>query len=243
MKDEDLQVENGNFTRIVNPLIEHLIKIPFRGCELALALLLIRQTYGYHKTEDSISLSQICDKLKRGRPTVVKALKNLILLNIVVKTVKPHSTNTLAINKYFDTWRVVNTVKLVKTRVWGGKHGLTKTGKDGLTNKRKKETNTKENTASQAPPTFNLEEYLKKMEENPRQEIQLIAYFFRRRGLIFTNLKQIQIAIRRHLRAAQDVIPFEKSRVLAKMDDLDWEEKKKNGVSWTLETVKKLLTK
>lgn len=119
MKKSDLQVEDGNFTRIVNPLIEALVKFPFKGCELAICVWILRQTYGYQKKEDSISLTQFEKALQRTRPTIVRALKNLQLVNIVklVKrgTSKKHG-NTYTINKYSDTWGLVKGVKLVKKK-------------------------------------------------------------------------------------------------------------------------------
>lgn len=80
------------------------------------ALFIIRKTYGYQKTKDNISLSQISAGIGRSKHTVIKAIKNLELVNIVVKQCSPYQTNTLAINKYFDTWRVVNTARLVKCK-------------------------------------------------------------------------------------------------------------------------------
>ena len=117
MNTAELQVENGNFTRIVNPLIDNLIKIPFKGCELAVALFIIRKTYGYNKTEDQISLSQICEGIEKTKPSVVLALKNLQLVK-VAKLVKQGnsklSSNIWKINKYIDTWELVKVAKLVK---------------------------------------------------------------------------------------------------------------------------------
>lgn len=138
----ELQVENGHFTRIVNPLIEELVKVPFRGCELAVALFVIRKTYGFNKKKDAISLSQLCVGVARTRPTVVVAVKNLELSNILVKTAKPYATNTYEINKYFDTWRVGKTAKLVKRKHGGSKYGSLKVVK---TAKHTKD-NTKDNT-------------------------------------------------------------------------------------------------
>jgi len=115
---EELQIENGQFTRIVNPLIEELIKIPFKGCELAVALFIIRKTYGYQKKQDAISLTQFQEGLKRSRQTMITALKNLQLVN-VVKLVKRGSakndSNIWEINKYYNTWKLVKTSHLVKT--------------------------------------------------------------------------------------------------------------------------------
>jgi phage replication O-like protein O len=114
---KELQVENGNYTRIVNVVIEKLLPIPFNGCELALALFIIRKTWGYQKKEDQISLSQMELALERTRPTVVKALKNLQLVNILILVKKGTSISSSSVwrfNKYYHTWKLVNTRKLVK---------------------------------------------------------------------------------------------------------------------------------
>lgn len=151
MSKDELQVENGNFTRIINPLLEQLIQIPFKGCELATALFIIRKTYGYNKPNDKISLTQFEKALKRTRPTIVKALKNLQLVN-VVKLIKRgniyNSANLWKINKYYETWGVVNTAKLVKGRRKPSKDGLTTPSKDGLTYKRQYIKDIKDNTQS-----------------------------------------------------------------------------------------------
>ena len=114
---DDLQVENGNFTRIVNPLIEHLIQVPFKGCELAVAIFIIRKTYGFQKKQDEISLTQFQQGLKRSRQTIVTALKNLQLVN-VARLVKRGSMkgdgNIWTINKYHNTWELVRLPKLVR---------------------------------------------------------------------------------------------------------------------------------
>ena len=119
MDKTELQVEKGNFTRIINPLIEELIKIPFKGCELAVALFIIRKTYGYNKPEDEISLTQFQKGLNRSRQTIVTALKNLQLVN-VARLVKQGDSkkcsNLWRINKYYDTWKLVNVARLVKRK-------------------------------------------------------------------------------------------------------------------------------
>ena len=117
--EKDLQVENGNFTRIVNPLIEELIKIPFKGCELAVALFIIRKTYGYQKKQDEISLTQFQKGLNRSRQTIVSALKNLQLVKVarLVKTgVSKKHSNLWEINKYSTSWELVNMARLVQRK-------------------------------------------------------------------------------------------------------------------------------
>lgn len=136
MENEEYQIEKGNFTRISNALLENLIRLPFKGCELAVVMYIIRKTYGFHKKQDEISLSQFCKDLDRSRPTIVKALKNLQLVNMV-KLVKRGSSmnegNVYSLNKYEQEWQLVNTVKLVKSKPSTSKYGLTSTSKDGLT--------------------------------------------------------------------------------------------------------------
>jgi len=149
---DDLQVENGNFTRIVNPLIEHLIQLPFKGCELAVAIFIIRKTYGFQKKQDEISLTQFQQGLKRSRQTIVTALKNLQLVN-VARLVKRGSMkgdgNIWTINKYHDTWELGKMARLVKR-----KRGASLTEAPNLvkTARHTKETKekTKESTAQSA---------------------------------------------------------------------------------------------
>lgn len=158
MSPPELQVENGNYTRIINPLIEALIKIPFKGCELAVALYVIRKTYGFNKKQDEISLSQFCEGTGRSRQTVVTALKNLQLvktLRLVKRGTSKTASNIWEINKYVGTWQLVKTSRLVKRK--GGQ--LVKTS-------RHTKDNTKDNISSkediqQAGTITELDKYLK----------------------------------------------------------------------------------
>lgn len=109
MGGEKLQVENGNFTRIVNPLIEALVGAHLNSSEMAVVLFIIRKTYGYNKTEDEISLTQLGKGVNRSRRVVVNAMRKLKLVNIITLvsrgTSKNHS-NTWKVNKYIDTWQL-----------------------------------------------------------------------------------------------------------------------------------------
>lgn len=242
MEEKELQVENGNFTRIVNPLIENLIKVPFKGCELAVALFIIRKTYGYQKKEDEISLSQICKGVDRSRPTVVKALENLKLVNIA-KLVRigdsKKRSNIWGINKYSRDWKLVNIAKLVKTTRATSKDGYTLTSKDGLTHKRKKETYTKENSGElPQEDSFTFEEYIKKLEDSPRRDLNIIALYLEKRKPNILNIKQMRTTVKRHLRPAKDLIPFTNDQII---DAIPIAKKLSEG--WTLETLIKVLTK
>lgn len=119
MTYEELQVENGNFTRIINPLIDELLKLPFKGCELAIAFYIIRKTYGYNKKQDEIPLSQFQKDLCRSRQTIVTALKNLQLVGVarlVQRGSMKGDGNIWAINKYTEQWKLVNMARLVQRK-------------------------------------------------------------------------------------------------------------------------------
>lgn len=165
MNREALQVENGNYTRIVNPLIEELIKVPFKGCELAVAMFIIRKTYGYQKKQDSISLTQFENGLNRCRNTVVSGLKNLQELNIIRLVKKGNAggkSNVWEINKYHNTWLLVQTGELVQRNDQPSATeglNLVQTGEHT-------KDNTKENTKERPETSSGLPIKSKKMKKN-----------------------------------------------------------------------------
>jgi len=141
MDKKDLQIENGNYTRIVNKVLDELVKIPLLGAELAICLYVIRKTYGYNKKEDEISLSQFQNGTGRSRPTITKALKRLLLVKILLLVKKGNvkgGCNIWAFNKYYENWELVKTPYLVKK--------MTKPSKEKLKNLVKVPLHTKDNT-------------------------------------------------------------------------------------------------
>lgn len=96
--------------------------------------------------------------------------------------------------------------------------------------------------AAAEPPPFNFQEYLDQMAHDPRRSVQLIAAFFKEKRLRFETKVQTQIAIKRHLRAANQLAKFEPEAVMRGVKKCrEMNEEKK--VDWTLETVVKMLTK
>lgn len=88
------------------------------------------------------------------------------------------------------------------------------------------------------PPEFSFQEYLKRMHEHPQRQVQVIAFYFQEKKLSFDNLAQAQTAIRRHLRAAKDLVPFSDKQLIdaAKKAAREWPQ-------WTLDTLVKILTR
>ncbi len=127
------QTENG-YTKIANELLEQLVKTAILGSEYQIVFFIIRKTYGFNKKEDRISLTQFQKNTNLSRATIVKGLKNLVLMNLLVKTAIP----TYKLNKDWETW-VVKTAKLVKHNDIASIDRLTNIGIDGYTHKRNKE--------------------------------------------------------------------------------------------------------
>lgn len=83
-----------------------------------------------------------------------------------------------------------------------------------------------------------LKQAIQKLEENPRRDLNIIALFFEERNPDIQNADQYQIAVKRHLRAAKQLIPFTNQQILTGV-----KKAKEQTPEWTLETVIKMLTK
>lgn len=86
---------------------------------------------------------------------------------------------------------------------------------------------------------FKWEEYVARMDENPRKHVQMIAFFFRERGISFGSEAEVKEAIKRHARDAVAVVKFPEDRIMAAFDKA---KSKYRDVDWTLGTIKKILT-
>lgn len=73
-----------SFTPGPNIFYDELFKTLKEG-ELRIVLVLVRQTYGWHKAADRISLSQLAEKSGMERSSVCKSLNSLIAKGIVIK--------------------------------------------------------------------------------------------------------------------------------------------------------------
>jgi phage replication O-like protein O len=82
--DETPQTEDG-FTRIANELMDALARTRISGEARQVLDAIIRKTYGWQKTSDDISLSQFMLITGLKKPTICKAIKKLISMNIIIK--------------------------------------------------------------------------------------------------------------------------------------------------------------
>lgn len=229
------QRENG-FTAIANELLERVVNTHLLGAEFQVVLCILRKTYGYQKKQDVISLSQFQRATSLSRPTIVKTLKNLQIRKMIVKVYLPDDKIAFSFNKDYDKW-VVKEHLLVKDKWVTSKGVFTESSKSPLTHNRKKETNTKEIAETSSAP-FSLKEEIKKLEGNPRRDLNIIALYFEERSPDLKSKPQFVVALKRHLRAAKNLVPFTDNQILNAVPRA-----KKITPDWTLETLEKILTK
>jgi len=108
----DIQTENG-FIKLHPAILELLARQTLSGREFRCLMLLFRKTYGYHKKEDRISLSQWEQGTGIPRTRVGAVLAELVAKNVITRTDNgANRPATWGFNKHFETWQVSETVTL-----------------------------------------------------------------------------------------------------------------------------------
>ncbi len=111
-----IQVENGNFARIHNEILERLALTDLSGSEFRCLLFLLRKTYGYQKKQDKISYSQFADGTGLERRSVIRSLEKLVSRNIIMcKDNGNNRPQTWGFNKYFEQWDKTSDQIVTKT--------------------------------------------------------------------------------------------------------------------------------
>ena len=99
------QKEDGH-TGIANELLEKIYSIPLSGSEFRTIFYIIRKTWGWHKKQDKISLSQIVTNTKLSRKQVCEVINKLVTKRLLFKEKK--NINIYKFNKDYDQWVVTN---------------------------------------------------------------------------------------------------------------------------------------
>ncbi len=86
---------------------------------------------------------------------------------------------------------------------------------------------------------FSLKDEIKKLEDNKRRDLNIIAFYLERRKPDIRTKAQLQVVLRRHLRAARDLKPFNDDQILNACKTAEREYPK----MYTLETLVKILAK
>jgi len=102
-KGKDIQIDNGEFTRVHNSILEVLSRLQVSSLELRIILFILRKTYGFGKKSDVISLSQF-ESCGGSRNNTYSAIKKLIQLNIITRNKKGLQTYEYSFNKYIEQW-------------------------------------------------------------------------------------------------------------------------------------------
>lgn len=104
------QLDNG-FTALANEIWDALCLHLPAGAEGRVLLCIIRKTYGWHKTEDRIPVSQIVEATHLSRRMVVYCMQNLEAKRMILVTRQrgrghKNEINTIAFQKNYDLWLV-----------------------------------------------------------------------------------------------------------------------------------------
>lgn len=97
----------------------------------------------------------------------------------------------------------------------------------------------KEDIAAEPQVPFSWNDYIKRMEDHKSRHIQVIAFYFKKKGIHFDTQPKAASAIRRHLRAAKEVANFSDEEIVKayKIADKEYPER------YTIETLLKILTR
>ena len=172
------QIENGHID-IANEIADKLCSYRLSGEEWQVLWVILRKTYGWHKEEDWIALSQFVSLTGMKKPNIIRTLKELLSKNIIVVIKKDNAVikidnakiNYYAFNKDYDTWKplskVITLSKMIMPVIKSDNASLSKLipTKENTT----KENTTKENNMHGTKITFNNQIF--KFENIPKEKI------------------------------------------------------------------------
>ena len=98
--------------------------------------------------------------------------------------------------------------------------------------------NSIDNTSATSAQSFILREEIQRLEDNTRRDMQIIGLYFLQRKPDIRTREQLHQAIKRHLRAAKGLVPFEDDQILK-----GFRKAAQQTDGWTIETASKMLTK
>lgn len=99
------QLSLSQFTKIPNELVEGCGRFRMAGEESAVFWVVIRKTYGWHKTSDRISLSQFALATGMRKPHIVRAIRKLLDRNMILVSHGPDGAKSYAIQTDVDLWK------------------------------------------------------------------------------------------------------------------------------------------
>jgi phage replication O-like protein O len=101
------QIENG-YTKIANEILEALAHTRIPGEARQILDVIFRQTYGWGKKQDRISLTQFVKSTGIKKPHVIRSIKKLQEMNIITVAQKGNDfILTYCLNKNYDNWNLL----------------------------------------------------------------------------------------------------------------------------------------
>lgn len=94
-------------------------------------------------------------------------------------------------------------------------------------------------TVEKIDSPFSMKEEIKKLEDNKRRDMNIIALYLEKRKPDIRTKDQFNVTLRRHLRAAKQLSAFDDGQIIKACAEAEKEYPK----LWTIETLVKLLTK
>lgn len=102
MEEVAPQLENG-YTRLANEILDALLCAGLTSRQWAVAMAVIRKTYGFNKKSDDIGLSQLHAMTGIDKAHLSRTVRELEALSIVIRAVGTHGHN-LGLNKRVGQW-------------------------------------------------------------------------------------------------------------------------------------------
>lgn len=99
------QLENG-YISVATEIVDKLCSYHMSGNEWMIIWVVLRKTWGWHKKEDAISLTQFQKLTGLSRPSVSEALTKLVGKKVLVVGKKVLGTQVYSFNKVFSRWVV-----------------------------------------------------------------------------------------------------------------------------------------
>ena len=131
------QLKNG-YTKIANELLEAICRLNISGNEMRILLYIIRRTYGFNKTCEEISLSEIASAVGARSAHISRALKKLSALNLIeLRSSEGVKPQTISIVKDYEEWAVESCTELLLPKMVtvtkNGNPTITKNGNPTIT--------------------------------------------------------------------------------------------------------------
>lgn len=243
---EDNSGDKKYFTIIPN----YVMNIGLNPNELALYLTIKR--FAGETGECFLTKSQLTKKTQISRATLKRCMSKLLDLNLIYptgyKSIQTKGGPQLIVAYgVSDVW-ALNNFENVKQRgaqidhTFSTKGGSNVTAKGGSNVTANKNNNTIKNiiTSESLDCEFSLQEELKKLEQSPLRQNNIVGHILEETGVELLNRGQFTEAFRRHIRSANRLKVFTDEQIV---EATEIAKKNSKDYGWSGETLLKILTK